>query len=223
VKITTFSVWGVLPTGVVRPRASPSPARVQGARKLCPEWSSLGRTSPAHQSGPAKPGRSSWGLFLAAFSTVRFHFGGWRFYRCVFWSWRKFRPLQPEVPPRCSFRQTHSAFLIAGFILWPEVPVKLAGSSGQRNFRPTSGQVPKVGVLWLSMSSMVFLEFRNLAGTWPELPVTGSSALVPPQSFLTRLPDEESSWRKFRPSWPVLPVPAGTSGPPGRNFRCYEK
>ena len=26
--------------------------------------------------------------------------------------------------------------------------------------------------------------------------------------------------RKFRPVWPVLPVEAGTSGHPGRNFRC---
>ena len=29
---------------------------------------------------------------------------------------------------------------------WPEVTVKKAGSSGQRNFRPTSGLVPEIGI-----------------------------------------------------------------------------
>jgi hypothetical protein len=94
----------------------------------------------------------------------------------VFLVWRKFRPQQAELPPRFSPQRPFSAVLLAGFILWPEVPVKLAGSSGQRNFHPTSGQVPKVSEMWLSTSSIVFQEFRNLAGTWPELPVTGSSA-----------------------------------------------
>ena len=52
-------------------------------------------------------------------------------------SWRNFRPGMFRRSPV-------SAFVFAVFVPWPEVPALVAGSSGQRNFRPTSGQVPEM-------------------------------------------------------------------------------
>ena len=117
--------------------------------------------------------------------------------------------MQAEVPPWCFLQKSPCAASCAVSLPGPEVPEWLAGSSGQRNFRSTSGQVPEIDNCGSVLSSKVFSHFRNLAGTWPELPVTGSSALVPPT-----LCSSAGLMRKH---------PAGTSGPPGRNFRCYTK
>jgi hypothetical protein len=58
-----------------------------------------------------------------------------------------------------------------------EVPVILGGSSGLvgRKFRPSSGLVPEFRHCPAVASSMVFADFRNLGGTWAEVPVGGSS------------------------------------------------
>jgi hypothetical protein len=67
--------------------------------------------------------------------------------------WRKFRPT------------------------WAEVPVR-GGSSGPgrrkfrpgRKFRPSSGQVPKLAHFLAVTSRGVLTDFRNLGGTWAEVP-----------------------------------------------------
>ena len=80
------------------------------------------------------------------------------------------------------------------------------------NFRTSSGIVD----LWLSNVQYGFRQIpelgRNLAGTSGHRKFRPSSA----PSFVEQ---DNCRRRKFRPSWPVLPVEAGTSGHPGRNFR----
>ncbi|KAK1574155.1 hypothetical protein QYE76_019010 [Lolium multiflorum] len=98
-----------------------------------------------------------------------------------------------------------------------EVPAVLGGSSGQgrkfrswgrkfrsgRKFRPSSGLVPNMAHFLAVTSRGVLAQFRNLGGTWAEVPVGGSSG---------------PSGRKFRPA-PFLWELEGILAASGRKFR----
>jgi hypothetical protein len=97
-----------------------------------------------------------------------------------FCSRQKFRPCGRKFRSDAPGRSISAAPTLKLGGSRPEVPASGTGSFGQRNFHPTSGQVPETSILLADGSSMHFTLFRKLAGTWPELPVTRSSALVPP-------------------------------------------
>ncbi|KAK1595915.1 hypothetical protein QYE76_018337 [Lolium multiflorum] len=106
---------------------------------------------------------------------------------------RNFRPPGPELPARFlqdAPKMPSSAQEKASDRNFrPEGPELPPG----RNFRPSSAQAPKVHEKAPGCYCKEMDDFRNLAGTWPELPAprTGTSA-----------PD-----RNFRPRWPELPPP----------------
>src|SRR5215204_702643 len=106
---------------------------------------------------------------------------------------RNFRPPGPELPAR--FLQdapkmpSSAQEKASDRNFHPEGPELPPG----RNFRPSSAQAPKVHEKAPGCYCKEMDDFRNLAGTWPELPAprTGTSA-----------PD-----RNFRPRRPELPPP----------------
>jgi hypothetical protein len=73
----------------------------------------------------------------------------------------------------------------------PELPPRGTGTSAHRNFRPSSAQVPKVGENHTGCYCGTMAQFRNKAGTWPELPPRPE---LPPLQTGTSAPD-----RNFRP------------------------
>ena len=74
----------------------------------------------------------------------------------------------------------------------PELPPILTGTSAHRNFRPSSAQVPKVRENNTGCYCEEMDDFRNLAGTWPEL---SARPELPASRTGTSAPD-----RNFRPA-----------------------